>query len=95
MGVTPTAPATLLGGAYVPLSNAAGNATAPSSTLPVRADLTGGVGALVLSGLGLNGTLPASLRELRTARWLLLSRNALGGVLPPVGAGSCSGYSFH
>jgi hypothetical protein len=48
-----------------------------TNTAPV-----GGIAALWLSGLALNGTLPAQLQELRTASAISLSRNLLSGTLP-------------
>jgi hypothetical protein len=42
----------------------------------------GGIGALVLTGLGLDGTLPVDLRLLRTLTILDLSQNRLTGSIP-------------
>jgi hypothetical protein len=44
----------------------------------------GGVQMLVLNSLGLNGTLPVALRELRTLTTLSVWNNSLVGSIPPV-----------
>ena len=43
---------------------------------------TGGIGQIGLTGLGLNGTLPADIRLLRTMTYLDLSQNSLQGSIP-------------
>jgi hypothetical protein len=45
--------------------------------------LAGGMSALWLKGLGLNGTVPCSLSDLRTVSSVTLATNALTGFLPP------------
>ena len=55
--------------------------TSPT-TLAVNTAPTGGIAALWLSGLGLRGTVPLQLRELRTATSIVLSRNMLIGTMP-------------
>jgi hypothetical protein len=67
---------------YTALTNPTFSATTPAMLLPPNARLAGGVSALVLNGLGLNGTLPVQLRELRTTTFFMLSRNALTGSIP-------------
>jgi hypothetical protein len=42
----------------------------------------GGIAALWLRGLGLNGTLPVQLQELRTATQVSLALNSLTGSIP-------------
>ena len=64
------------------LANPLGSATDYTSTIPQTAATVGGISALCLNGLGLSGTLPVQLRELRTTTNILMSRNALAGALP-------------
>ena len=64
------------------LSNPMGSAVASTSTVPQTAALAGGISSLCLNAVGLKGTLPVQLRELRTTTAVLLSRNALTGALP-------------
>jgi hypothetical protein len=56
--------------------------TSPTTTA-ANAALAGGVAALWLQGLGLNGTLPCALGQLRTATTVSLASNGLRGFLPP------------
>jgi hypothetical protein len=82
-GITPPVPHIYTAnGAVTPLGNPLGSATAGSSTLPQNAALTGGVSAVSMMALGLTGTMPLALRELRTARNVFVSRNLLTGSLP-------------
>ena len=55
--------------------------TSPSTTVSNTAQI-GGVAGLWLSGLALNGTLPAELQELRTAILISVARNYLTGSIP-------------
>ena len=83
-GLLPTAPHIYTAnGAVTPLGNPLGSSAAGSSTLPQNAALTGGVSAVSLMALGLTGTMPLALRELRTATNVFVSRNLLTSSLPP------------
>ena len=63
------------------LANPAGSSAA-AAALPANNAATGGVSSLSLTGLGLSGSVPVQLRELRSTTIILLSRNALHGSLP-------------
>ena len=62
--------------------NPLGYSGAGASTLPQNSAVIGGVSVLSMMGLGLAGTMPLALRELRTATVILVSRNLLSGTLP-------------
>ena len=64
------------------LANPMGGSTSPGAALPANTALVGGISFLSLTGLGLSGTMPVQLRELRSTTVILLSRNALRGSLP-------------
>ena len=82
-GNTPSAPFVFLtSSAMSALANPTGSSSSPGTTLPQNSALTGGISCLCASGLGLSGTLPTELRELRTTTNFVLSRNLLTGSLP-------------
>jgi hypothetical protein len=82
-GTTPLAPFIYSTSTTItPLDNPTGSASAPSTAMAQNAALVGGVSSLLLNGLGLRGSVPVQLRELRTTTVILLSRNALAGSLP-------------
>ena len=82
-GNTPAAPFVFLTATTIStLANPTGSSSSPGTTLPQNSALAGGISCLCASGLGLNGTLPTQLRELRTTTNIMLSRNALSGSLP-------------
>jgi hypothetical protein len=62
--------------------------TSPS-TYVTNTKAVGGIAALWLSSLGLNGTLPVQLQELHTASLMTLSLNALSGSIPSVWCVAC------
>jgi hypothetical protein len=73
--------------------------TSPSTTVTNTAR-AGGIAGLWLSGLGLNGTLPAQLQELRTASQISLARNSITGSIPSSWCVACfvicrAGVQFH
>ena len=82
-GNTPSAPFVFVTATTMKtLANPTGSWQSPGTALPQNSALTGGISCLCASGLGLSGSLPAQLRELRTATNIMLSRNALVGSLP-------------
>ena len=62
--------------------------TSPSTTVTNTARV-GGIAGLWLSGLGLNGTLPAQLQELRTASQISLAKNSISGSIPSTWCVAC------
>ena len=82
IGMLPTAPHVYTSPATLDvLANPAGN-SAGGAGLPANTALAGGISSLSLNGLGLSGSVPVQLRELRSTTIILLSRNALHGSLP-------------
>ena len=83
VGVTPIAPFVFSTATSIDsLSNPTGSSSSPGTALAANSALVGGISCLCASGLGLSGTVPTQLRELRTATVILLTRNALTGSLP-------------
>ena len=82
IGTTPTPPHLYTSATTLDvLFNPAGSSGA-AVALPVNTALAGGISILSLNGLGLSGSVPVQLRELRSTTIILLSRNALQGSLP-------------
>ena len=83
-GNTPPVPHafTVSGGAVAALNNPLGYSAAGTSALAQNSALIGGISVLSMMGLGLTGTMPLALRELRTATVILVSRNLLSSTLP-------------